>query len=84
MVIIIHFRYNIANPIAKILGFEDAALDPVDWPIAPAMGIKTLLSRFALNATKDIDCWEINEAFAMVVIANSRILGLSEDYQVKH
>merc|ERR1712226_587633 len=32
-------RYNIKNPIAKILGFEDAALDPVDWPIAPAMGI---------------------------------------------
>ena len=81
-----HFysRYNIETPVAKILGFEDAALDPVDWPTAPAVGIKSLLSRFGLDATKDIDQWEINEAFAMVVIANSRILGLSEDYQVLH
>ena len=41
-----------------------------------------MLSRFELDATKDIDQWEINEAFAMVVIANSRILGLSENFQV--
>ena len=75
-------RYGIENSIAKILGFEDAALDPVDWPIAPAVGIKSMLSRFELDATKDIDQWEINEAFAMVVIANSRILGLSENFQV--
>ena len=76
-------RYNIEKPIAKILGFEDAALDPVDWPIAPATGIKSLLSRFGLDAGKDIDRWEINEAFAMVVIANLRLLGLSDNYSVR-
>ena len=70
------------KPIAKILGFEDAALDPVDWPTAPAVGIQSLLSRFGLDANKDINKWEINEAFAMVVIANARILGLSEDFKV--
>ncbi len=70
------------KPIAKILGFEDAALDPVDWPTAPAVGIQSLLSRFGLDANKDIHQWEINEAFAMVVIANARILGLSEDFKV--
>ena len=80
--IILFLRYNISSPIAKIVGFQDAAVDPVDWPIAPAVGIQSLLSRHSLDATKDIDRWEINEAFAMVVIANSRILGLSEDYQV--
>ena len=70
------------KPVAKILGFEDAALDPVDWPTAPAVGIQSLLSRFGLDANKDISQWEINEAFAMVVIANARILGLSEDFKV--
>ena len=80
----IYFRYNIQKPIARIVGFEDAALDPVDWPIAPAVGIKALLSRFGLDATKDIHQWEINEAFAMVVIANLRILGLSENYKVAY
>ena len=80
--VILFPRHNISSPIAKIVGFEDAAVDPVDWPIAPAVGIQSLLSRHSLDATKDIDRWEINEAFAMVVIANSRILGLSEDYQV--
>ena len=80
--LILVLRHNISNPIAKIVGFEDAAVDPVDWPIAPAVGIQSLLSKHSLDATKHIDRWEINEAFAMVVIANSRILGLSEDYQV--
>ena len=77
-------RYNIQNPIAKIIGFEDSALDPVDWPTAPAVGIKSMLSRFGLDPIKDIHKWEINEAFAMVVLANARILGLSEDFQVKN
>ena len=58
-------------------------MDPVDWPIAPAVGIKSMLSRFGLDPIKDIHKWEINEAFAMVVLANARILGLSEDFQVK-
>jgi acetyl-CoA acetyltransferase len=80
----IYSRYKIQKPIARIVGFEDAALDPVDWPIAPAVGIKALLSRFGLDATKDIHQWEINEAFAMVVIANLRILGLSENYKVTY
>ena len=80
--LILVLRHNISNPIAKIVGFEDAAVDPVDWPVAPAVGIQSLLARHGLDATKDIDRWEINEAFAMVVIANSRILCLSEDHQV--
>ena len=82
LAVTLYSRYNIEKPIARIVGFEDAALDPVDWPIAPAVGIKSLLSRFGLDATKDIHQWEINEAFAMVVIANLRILGLSENYKV--
>ena len=77
-------RYDIQKPIAKVIGFEDSALDPVDWPIAPATGIKAMLSRFSLDPVKDISKWEINEAFAMVVLANARILGLSEDFQVKN
>lgn len=63
------------EPIARIVNFEDAAQDPVDWPTSPAIGIGQLLQRLKLNA-EDIDKWEINEAFAMVVLANMRILEL--------
>lgn len=66
------------TPQAKILGFQDSAQNPVDWPTSPALGIEQLLKR--MNLTKDdISLWEINEAFAMVVIANANILGLDID-----
>ena len=63
------------TPQAKIIGFQDSAQDPVDWPTSPAIGMSQLLKR--QNLTKDdISLWEINEAFAMVVLANAQILGL--------
>ena len=30
---------------ARIVAFSDAAVNPVDWPIAPAKGIQELLIR---------------------------------------
>ena len=71
---VIFSRYGL-TPQAKIIGFQDSAQDPVDWPTSPAIGMNQLLRR--LNLTKDdISLWEINEAFAMVVLANAQILGL--------
>ena len=60
------------------MDFEDSAQDPVDWPTSPALGIEQLLKRLDMPASK-IDMWEINEAFAMVVLANIRLLGLDPD-----
>ena len=66
------------KPQAKILGYVDSAQNPVDWPTSPAVGIQTLLDK--LNLTKkDIAMWEINEAFAVVVLAIAKILNLDLD-----
>jgi acetyl-CoA C-acetyltransferase len=61
--------------LAKIISHADAAVDPIDFPVAPAKAIPIALERAGI--TKDqVAVWEINEAFAAVVLANKKILGL--------
>jgi acetyl-CoA C-acetyltransferase len=62
--------------LARLRDFGHAARDPVEFPIAPADAIQQALTRAQLKAT-DIDLWEINEAFAVVPMANGKILGLT-------
>jgi len=66
------------KPLARIVGYGDAAVEPVDWPVAPALGVQQMLQRHGVTPA-DIALWEINEAFAVVVIANCQILGISTD-----
>lgn len=61
--------------LSKIISTADAALDPVDFPVAPAAAVPLALKRAGLEIS-DIAVWEINEAFAAVVLANAKILGL--------
>ncbi|TAQ89271.1 hypothetical protein B7494_g2393 [Chlorociboria aeruginascens] len=61
--------------LARILSYADAAVDPVDFSIAPAKAVKIALERAGI--TKDqIAVWEFNEAFAAVVKVNQQILEL--------
>ncbi|OBT96119.1 hypothetical protein VE01_06902 [Pseudogymnoascus verrucosus] len=61
--------------LARICGTADAAVDPVDFPIAPAKAVPIALERAGI--TKDqVAVWEFNEAFAAVIKANEKILGL--------
>jgi acetyl-CoA C-acetyltransferase len=64
--------------LARIRSFGHSARDPIDFPIAPAAAIEQALSRAQLKAA-DVDLWEINEAFAVVAMANSKLVGLSAD-----
>jgi acetyl-CoA C-acetyltransferase len=64
--------------LARLGDFGHAARDPVDFTIAPADAINQALNRAKLRAS-DIDLWEINEAFAVVAMANNKLLGLSAD-----
>ncbi len=64
--------------LARLGDFGHAARDPVDFTIAPADAINQALTRAKLKAS-DIDLWEINEAFAVVAMANNKLLGLSAD-----
>jgi len=64
--------------LAKIISYGDAAVDPIDFPIAPAKVVPLILDRAGLKK-EDIAVWEFNEAFATVIRANSKILGLGSD-----
>ncbi|KAF2830695.1 thiolase [Ophiobolus disseminans] len=64
--------------LAKIITYADAAVDPIDFPIAPASCVEKLLKQSGLNK-EDIAIWEFNEAFAAVIKANAKILGLGTD-----
>ncbi|MCS6905266.1 MAG: thiolase family protein [Bacteroidia bacterium] len=67
-------KYNL-KPLARIISFADAALHPDWFTIANTEAVKKLLTQ--TNMTIDqIDLFEINEAFAVVVLANMQILGI--------
>ncbi len=66
------------EPIARIVGFSTASLDPVWFTVAPIEASNRLLKQLDLTAD-DIDLWEINEAFAGVAIAAIQSLRLDHD-----
>jgi len=63
------------KPLARVVDFADGATDPIDFPIAPKFANERLLERAGLKP-HEVDQWEINEAFSVVVLANSKILDL--------
>ena len=60
------------KPLARILAYEDAAVAPIDFAIAPAKCIDKLLNVSGLTM-KDIEYHEINEAFSAVALANMKL-----------
>lgn len=64
-----------ARPLARILGYADAQQAPEWFTTAPAKAIPLALHRAGKSAA-DVDFYEINEAFAVVCIANNRLLSL--------
>jgi len=61
--------------LARIVASADAAIDPVDFPVAPAKAVPIALERAGITK-EQVAVWEFNEAFAAVIRANERILGL--------
>ncbi|KAH6895519.1 Thiolase, N-terminal domain-containing protein [Thelonectria olida] len=61
--------------LAKICGYADAATSPIDFPVAPAKAVPIALERAGITK-EQVAHWEFNEAFAAVILANSKILGL--------
>lgn len=66
------------KPIARILGYGDAEQLPVDFPTSPALAIPRALKHAGLNK-EDVAYWEINEAFAVVSLANQKLLNLDPE-----
>ncbi len=63
------------KPIAKILGFADAAQDPMWFTTTPSIAIPKAMKAAGIDK-KDVGFYEINEAFSAVAIANNMKLGL--------
>ncbi|XP_042009559.1 acetyl-CoA acetyltransferase, cytosolic 1-like [Salvia splendens] len=61
--------------IAKISGYADAAHAPELFTTAPALAIPKALKNAGIEASK-VDYYEINEAFAVVALANQKLLDL--------
>ena len=61
--------------LGRLQAWGGAARAPVEFTIAPADAIRLTLGKAGLSP-KDVDLWEINEAFAVVSVANNRLLGL--------
>jgi acetyl-CoA C-acetyltransferase len=61
--------------LGRINGYAQAARKPIEFTIAPADAINALMKKTGITAN-DVDLWEINEAFAVVSIANNRLLNL--------
>ena len=66
------------KPLAKILGFADAQQAPEWFTTAPSKAIPLALAKANIEI-KEVDYFEINEAFSVVSIANNQILNLEEN-----
>ena len=63
------------KPMAKIVAYSTAAKAPEWFTTAPVQAIETVLDKAGL-ALKDIELFELNEAFAVVGLAVSEELGI--------
>ena len=64
------------KPIAKIVSYADAAQEPKWFTTAPAKAVPKALAKANLK-TEDIDFWELNQAFSVVGLVNTKLLGLN-------
>jgi 3-oxoadipyl-CoA thiolase len=67
-----------AEPLARVVAFGVAGVDPACMGIGPAIAIPRALDAAGLSLDQ-IDLIELNEAFASQVIACGRELGIDED-----
>ncbi|HEY4654088.1 MAG TPA: acetyl-CoA C-acyltransferase, partial [Cyclobacteriaceae bacterium] len=59
------------EPIARILGFADAAQEPLWFTTTPSLAIPRALKHAGVEAGS-VDFYEINEAFSAVALANNK------------
>lgn len=67
-------KYNL-KPLAKIVSYADAAQAPEWFTTSPSLAITKALKQANLSLT-DVDFFEINEAYASVILSNQQILDL--------
>ncbi|KAJ8086524.1 hypothetical protein PM082_005347 [Marasmius tenuissimus] len=63
------------KPLAKVISYADAGVDPIDFPEAPTVALPKALERANLTVN-DISLFEINEAFSVVVRIAEKALSI--------
>lgn len=70
-----YVQKNNLKPLARIIGYADAARDPMHFTTAPALAIPKALQHAGISQ-EQVDFFEINEAFSAVALANIQLLKL--------
>jgi len=65
------------KPLATIRSYADAAHEPIWFTTAPSKALPKALAKAGITM-EDVDYFELNEAFAVVGLANMKILGLND------
>ena len=65
------------TPLAYVIGHAEIAIEPENFPQTPGLVINTILEKTG-KTLEEIDLFEINEAFAAVALASSKIAELDE------
>lgn len=63
------------KPIARILGYADAEQAPERFTTAPALAVPKAVEKAGLKMS-DINFFELNEAFAVVALANMKLMNI--------
>jgi acetyl-CoA acetyltransferase family protein len=66
------------EPLANIRAWASVGVPPADTGLAPTLAIPKALGRAGLDVG-DVALWEINEAFASMCVATTRILGIDDE-----
>ena len=66
------------TPLARVRAMAVAGVEPAEMGIGPVPAVHKALARAGLTLD-DIDCFEINEAFAVQVLSVLKLLGLDEE-----
>jgi acetyl-CoA C-acetyltransferase len=73
--------YAAANglaPLARIVSWASVGIEPERTGLAPTLAIPKALDRAGMTL-RDIDLFEINEAFCTMAVASTRALGIDHD-----
>src|SRR5579859_1919367 len=66
------------EPSARVLGYATASREPEWFTLAPIIAVRQLMDRLSLRVDA-VDLFEINEAFAVVVMAAMQDLGIPHE-----
>ncbi|MDK9698864.1 MAG: thiolase family protein [bacterium] len=66
------------KPLAKVSGWATHSQEPEWFTTAPAGAVEKLLKKLDWSKN-DVDCFELNEAFAVVALVNNQLLGLNAE-----